>query len=138
MWHVDNLKISYVEKQVVEDFIWWIKEMYKEKDIKKVKTSCGKCYDYLGMDINSTEPGVFKVSMTKYIQSIINKFPYPEELATKKAKIPAADHLSNINPQGVPLDKKKKKCSHTWVAKGLFLCKQSRLAIQLAILFLCS
>ena len=75
MWHVDDLKISHTDKQVVKDFIKWIKDMYKEKDIKKVKQSCGKCHDYLGMDIDYTKPGIFKILMTKYITSMINKFP---------------------------------------------------------------
>ena len=112
--------------------------MYEEKDIKKVNPSRGKCHDYLGMDIDYSKPGIFKVLMTKYIQSMIDKFPYPEELKTKSAKSPAAEHLFNINPKGKPLDKAKKECFHTWVAKGLFLCKQSRPDIQPAIPFLCS
>ena len=112
--------------------------MDKEKNIKKVKPSRGKKHDYLGMDIDYTKQGIFKVLMTKYIENMINEFPYLEEIKDKKARSPAADHLFNVNPKGKPLGKERKECFHSWVAKGLFLCKQARLDIQPTIPFLCS
>ena len=122
-WHVDDLKVSHVEEQVVEEFLKWVQNKYEEQHIKKVKPSCGKKHDYLGMDIDYTEPGVFKVSMVKYITGMIEKFPFKDELENKKRRSPAADHLFMINPKSKLLTQDKKECFHTWVAKGLFLCK---------------
>ena len=122
-WHVDNLKVLHVKQEVVNDFIEWVQNMYREKNIKKVKPSQGKVYDYLGMDIDCNKPGVFKVLMTKYNENMINEFPYPEEIKDKKARTPAADHLFDVDPKGKPLGKERKECFHSWVANGLFLCK---------------
>ena len=97
--------------------------MYKEKDIKKVNPSQDKKHNYLGMDIDYSKPGIFKVSMTKYIDNMINEFPYPEEIKDKKARSLAADYLFDVNPKGKPLGKERKEFFHSWVAKGLFLCK---------------
>ena len=85
----------------------------KKKDIKKVNLSWGKIHNYLGMDIDYSEMGVFKVLMTKYIENMINEFPYLEEIKDKKARSPAADHLFEVDPKGKPLDKEKKKCFHS-------------------------
>ena len=90
------------------------------------------------MDIDYTEPGIFKVSMVKYITGMIEKFPFKDELYTKKGQSPAADHLFMINPKRKLLTQEKKECFHMWVAKGLFLCKRARPDIQPAIPFLCS
>ena len=49
--------------------------MYEETHIKKVKPSRSKKHDYLGMDINYSEPGIFNVSMAQYIATMLEKFP---------------------------------------------------------------
>ena len=38
-WHVDDLKVSHVEQEVIKNFIKWVHNMSKEKNIKKVKLS---------------------------------------------------------------------------------------------------
>ena len=112
--------------------------MYEETHIKKVKPSCGKKHDYIIMNIDYSEPGIFKVSMEKNIATMLEKFPYPDKLDKKRAKSPGANHLFMIDLKGILLDKECKECFHTWVAKGLFLCKRARPDIQPAIPFLCS
>jgi hypothetical protein len=53
------------------------------------------------------------------------------------AKTPAADSLFNLGT-GAKLDTKRSEIFHTFVAKGLFLCKRARPDIQQAILVLCT
>ena len=77
----------------------------------------------MGMDIDYNKLGIFKVLMTKYIENMINEFPYLEEFKDKKARSPAANHLFDVDLKGKLLSKEKKECFHSWVAKGLFLCK---------------
>jgi hypothetical protein len=52
-------------------------------------------------------------------------------------KTPAADSLFNFGT-GAKLDTKRSEIFHTFVAKGLFLCKRARPNIQQAILVLCT
>jgi hypothetical protein len=49
------------------------------------------------------------------------------------AKTPAGDNLFNLGT-GAKLDTKRSEIFHTFVAKGLFLCKRARPDIQQAIL----
>jgi hypothetical protein len=53
------------------------------------------------------------------------------------AKTPAGDNLFNLGT-GAKLDTKRSEIFHTFVAKGLFLCKRARPDIQQAILVLCT
>jgi hypothetical protein len=74
--------------------------------------------------------------MTKYVENMLNNFP--GKLGTKDvAKTPAGDNLFNLGT-GAKLDTKRAEIFHTFVAKGLFLCKRARPHIQQAILVLCT
>jgi hypothetical protein len=53
------------------------------------------------------------------------------------AKTPAANSLFNLGT-GAKLDTKRSEIFHTFVAKGLFLCKRARPDIQQAISVLCT
>jgi hypothetical protein len=73
--------------------------------------------------------------MTKYIENMLNSFPV--KLGKKDiAKTPAGDNLFNLGT-GAKLDTKRAEIFHTFVAKGLFLCKRARPDIQQAISVLC-
>jgi hypothetical protein len=75
--------------------------------------------------------------MTKYVENMLNNFP-PVQLGKKDvAKTPAADSLFNLGT-GAKLDTKRSEIFHTFVAKGLFLCKRARPDIQQAISVLCT
>jgi hypothetical protein len=102
----------------------------------KVTATCGKVHDYLGMELDYRKRGELKIKMTKYVDNMINDFPV--ELGKKDvAKTPAADSLFNLGT-GAKLDTKRSEIFHTFVAKGLFLCKRARPDIQQAILVLCT
>jgi hypothetical protein len=74
--------------------------------------------------------------MTKYVDNMINEFPV--KLGKKDvAKTPAANSLFNL-VTGAKLDTKRSDIFHTFVAKGLFLCKRARPDTQQAILVLCT
>jgi hypothetical protein len=67
---------------------------------------------------------------------MLNNFPV--KLGKKDvAKVPAGDNLINIGTQA-KLDTKRSEIFHTFVAKGLLLCKRARPNIQQAILVLCT
>jgi hypothetical protein len=74
--------------------------------------------------------------MTKYVENMLNNFPV--KLRKKDvAKTPARDNLFNPGT-GAKLDTKRLEIFHTFLAKGLFLCKRARPNIRQAILVLCT
>ena len=76
IWHVDDLKISHVEEQVVKDIIEEI-----EKKFGKMSVNIGKTHTYLGMDFEYRDDGVVRISMKGYLEDAINEFP--EEILSK-------------------------------------------------------
>ena len=139
LWHVDDLKCSHKEKEVVDRFIEWVRSKYEDPQITKLKPSRGKVHDYLGMTLDFTQNGVVKISMKDYICKMINEFQFKQEIeALKPVTTPAADHLFDVALNSSKLDPIKKEEFHTTVAKGLFLCKRARPDLQPTIPFLCT
>jgi hypothetical protein len=88
------------------------------------------------MELDYRKQGELKINMTKYVKNMLNNFPM--KLGKKDvAKTPARDNLFNLGT-GAKLDTKRAEIFHTFVAKGLFLCKRARPNIQQAILVLCT
>jgi hypothetical protein len=88
------------------------------------------------MELDYRKRGELEINMTKNIDNMINDFPV--ELGKKDvAKTPAADSQFNLGT-GAKLDTKRSEIFHTFVVKGLFLCKRARPNIQQAILVLCT
>ena len=52
LWHVDDLKISHVDSNVVDDIIEILDNEYDKDPETLLMVHCGKTYDYLGMTIN--------------------------------------------------------------------------------------
>ena len=69
-WHVDYLKISHRDEEVVSAFAIQIVETYGPK------TTISRCkvHDYLGMQLDfGTCPGSMIISMIKYLQNILDE-----------------------------------------------------------------
>lgn len=135
-WHVDDLKVSSELKKNIDKFIQWIKNKYE--DFTQVKPSQGKIRDYLVMQLNYKIPGKVKIVMIKYIQALIDDFPYQNELGNRCTNTPAVEHLFKINQNATKLNQHKVETFHTWTAKSLFLSKRSCLDIILTVAFLCT
>jgi hypothetical protein len=134
LFHVDNLKLSHKMKLVNDRVKKWLNSQYSNHG--KVTATCDKVHNYLGMELDYWERGDLKINMTKYVENMINDFPV--KLGKKDvAKAPAADSLFNLGT-GAKLGMKRSEIFHTFVAKGLFLCKRARPDIQQAILVLCT
>ena len=84
--HVDDLKASYEEIEVIDEFVQWIKDKYEDEEITKVKVTCGKKHDYLGMNLDYSKPGDVKIEMIDYVQKMIEEFPYGKETGVNKSK----------------------------------------------------
>jgi hypothetical protein len=134
VFHMDNLKLSHKSKSVNDKFEKWLNSMYGKHG--KVTATRGQIHNYLWMELDYWKQGELKINMTKYVENMLNNFPV--KLGKKDvAKMPARDNLFNLGT-GAKLDTKRSENFHTFVAKGLFLCKRARPGIQQAILVLCT
>ena len=129
VWHVDDLKSSHVDPEVNRKFLTWLNKKYADDGIAEVKATFGKVHDYLGMTLDFTTDGVMKVDMRDYIDGMIREFS--EDVKTERT-CPWTEKLFTARD----LDQKKAEEFHTFVAKGLLLCKRGRPDIQPAISFL--
>jgi hypothetical protein len=89
----------------------------------KVTATRGKVPDYLRMELDYRKQRQLRINMTKYVENMINDFPVKLE-ENDTAKMPAAYSLFNFGT-GAKLDAKRSEIFHTFVAKGLFLCKRA-------------
>lgn len=124
--HVDDLKVSCVDKAVLDDLVKDLIKVYK-----KVNVHDGKVLDYLGMDFDYSERGTVKVSMTTMIEDMLN-----EHGVTGIASTPAAVYLFKVGDKENFLEEKEKEIYHSLVAKLLYIAKRARPDILTAIAFL--
>ena len=89
-WHVDDIKISHRDKEMLTAFTVDMENIYGAKNtISRVRV-----YDYIGMELYFvTCSGTLIIYMIKYLQTIIDEFP--EVLRGTKA-CPAGDNLFKI------------------------------------------
>jgi hypothetical protein len=121
-FHVDDLMSSHVDTKVNDKFLEWLNKFYGTHG--KVKGTRVKVHDYLGMVFDFSQEGKVMVDMSEYITNMVDEFPMDLK-STDTAPTPAADDLF-AEGDGPKLDKEKAEIFHTFVAKGLFACKQAR------------
>ena len=83
----------------------------------------GKIHEFLGMTRDFTKQGRVMILMTDYIENM------PDSLDSDMDGVkttPAASYLFDVNPNAECLNEGKALVFHYFVAKTLFLCKQSR------------
>jgi hypothetical protein len=68
VWHVDNLKISHVDPQVVTTMLNLLDGKYGQEIVGGKEAALtitrGKTHDYLGMTLDYSDPGFLKIDMT--------------------------------------------------------------------------
>jgi len=134
VWHVDDLKISHVDKSAVNDVISLLSKEFGKEAPLTIKR--GNVHEYLGMTLDYSISGKVKIIMSDYINNILNGLP---EDMDGESPTPAANYLFDINMSNPTLlDKEKREFFHQTVAKLLFLCKRARPDIQTAVSFLCT
>ena len=71
--------------------------------------------------------------MTTYVKHMIDKFP---KILQGKMRCPWNETLFKVDEKSNNLNKNQKKLFHTFVMKGMFLCKRARQDLLLGIVFL--
>jgi hypothetical protein len=131
VWHVDDLKISHVSKEIVESLIKALNNRYGK--LKPITVQVGKVHPYLGMTIDYSVQGKVMINMIDYIKKILDE---TDEIFPGTSSTPAANHLFSVNRNATKLSTKDADFFHYLTAKLLFLCKRARPDIQTAVAFL--
>jgi hypothetical protein len=131
LWHVDDLKISHVDPDVVSDIIAKLNGRYGKEEPMTVTR--GKVHEYLGMTINYSIPGKVQFTMNQYIKEMLEEAPSD---MNGIAITPAADHLFTVNNELTLLSTEDGETFHHLTAKLLHLSKRARPDIQTAVAFL--
>ena len=75
LWHVENLKVSYINSFEIIKFEGYMSTIYGGIVVHRRKVN-----NYLVMDLGYREQVTVKVSIIKYLDSVIQEFP--ENLGT--------------------------------------------------------
>jgi hypothetical protein len=134
-WHVDDVKSSHVDPKVNDEFAHWCERTYGSNELGHVKIVRGKVHDYLAMILDFTQDGALKLDMKYYIEGMIDDFPYD---VTAIKSTPWTEKLFKVNKDAKKLDEERRSIFHTFVMKGMFLCKRARPDIEPAIAILSS
>ena len=125
---MDDILILAEKETHIDQVITMLKTRFKE-----VKSEKGKDLSYLGMRLQQ-QGNTISVEMEAFIQEVLDE--YKEKIANRSS--PAKTDLFAINESSPPLQIQGKKRFHQMVAKLLYLAKQARPDILLAISFLCT
>ena len=92
LWHVDDLKISHVDPQVVTNIINDIKKEFGKEDPLTVNR--GKVHEYLGMILDYSKPKKVMIIMKDYIEEMLSELPANMDGISCT---PASNHLFDID-----------------------------------------
>ena len=123
--------MSQVSPDILEELLEQLKAEFGT--ITPLLTNRGPVHDYLGMTLDLSVKGKVQVTMKSYIHNMLTKLPADMDGV---ASTPAADHLFQVNPKLVLLDKEATELFHHHITKLLFLCKHAWRDIQTAVAFL--
>ena len=133
LWHVDDLKISHIDANVVTEVIKLLEsEFGKEAPLTQTR---GKIHEYLGMTIDYSLTGKVMFTMVDYIKTMLDELPSDMD---GTAPTPASSHLFEVNELAEKLSTELGNLYHHNAAKLLFLCKRARPDVQTATAFLCT
>jgi hypothetical protein len=118
LFHVENLKSSHKYSEVNDKFDKWLQNNYGEQG--EVAIHWGNKHDYLGMEFDFSKKCNFKISMTKYVEGMLEDFPEKIK-STDTVFTTASDGLFNKD-QGKKLSGECADAYHTIVVKALFQC----------------
>ena len=103
VWNVNNLKMSHVEQQVLEELLNALNAKFGKE--KPLTVTHGKTHEYLRMTIDYSSYRRVKFIMTDFVDSIISETP--PELLKAEVQTPAALHLFEVNEKGEKLEKEQ-------------------------------
>ena len=131
-WHVDDIKISHKNQQVVNKILEAMNAEYDKET--PLTITCGPMHEYLGMEIDFSQAGEVKFLMPQYIDRLVAEIP--ADLSSGMATMPAVNHLFQVNHEAEKLSEVQAEHYHHLVVKLLYLCKCTHPDLQTVVAFL--
>ena len=66
LWHVDDLKASQKNIRVLDEFVDYLRSIYDDEEIGKIKVNKGLRHDFVGMTLDYSKKGKLIVDMKDY------------------------------------------------------------------------
>ena len=99
MWHVDDLKLSHVDPDLITGVLKQMNDVYEQEiaygEKAEITITRGKLHDYLGMTLNYNENGCVKIDMVEYVKKCLVDLP---EHMQGKAKTPGTSWATLWTP----------------------------------------
>ena len=96
IWHVDDLKISHFEYDVVMDMINMLSDKFGK--LAPLNISRGKHHNYLGMTLDFSDKGKVKVKMIDYVAGMLEWAKEEHFPNLQHANTPAREHHFAVDP----------------------------------------
>ena len=94
-----------------------------------------KVHDYLGINIDYSNNNYVKFTMYNFLEDILEE---AQEYMNGRSKWPANNKLFDVNIKSPKLSIHNQDYFHRMVARLLFVAKQARPDIQVAVAFFCT
>jgi hypothetical protein len=107
LWHVDDIKMSHVEQDVLESIITKLSKQYGQDALLRVQRS--PIHDYLGMTIDYSEDGKVRFIKADYVKGILDEAPSDMD---GTAAFPTANHIFSVNDKLDKIDAEKDDLYH--------------------------
>ena len=127
IWHVDDIKISHMNINVVKDIISKL-----EKKFGKMTVNFGPDYDFIGIKMRFLDDKTLEVDMRDYLRDAIEDFG---EDNLKPAKTPAKLNLFEVDESSPLVNEEVRSKFHRIVMKLMYVSYRGRKDIQLATAF---
>ena len=122
VWHIGDLKVSHVDREVVTRMELWLKNTYEllfKDGSGAMNLNLRMIHEYLGMTLDYSTRGKVKITTYNYIRDIITDFKHYDP-SNKNARTPAANHLFKVRDDQKKLPETLAQVFHTFTARDLF------------------
>ena len=126
LWHTHNAKASHSDLKGNNKFAEWAELTCKSDELGYVKVCRGKKYNYLGITLDYSTRGTFKMDITDYVNAMKEDFFYE----TNKTLKAWNDKTFLIDTNNLRLDKEKSDAFNAFTMKCIFLCKRGQPDIE--------
>ena len=67
IWHVDDIKVSHRDEAEIDKFLNYLREIYDDEEIGKMKVTKGDVHEFLGMRLDYSKKGKVIINMVDYV-----------------------------------------------------------------------
>ena len=131
LWHVDDLMMSHMDMNVLEDIVASLNKEYGKAG--KLSVTRGTVHDYLGVRMDYSTPGQVSFDMEKYLDGVLEDLPDDMDGV---ASTPAAEHLFKTRDDVPKLSPDKADLYHSITAQLLYASQRARPDLRTVVSFL--